>query len=692
MPQVSRAFVTIFMVSVSLLVPLLAGAHQARNEKINCKEVVKTPYSNDPVERYKKGYCHFKRRNWTEAYQMLLGLEKELYHAAGYVNYYSGIALMKQGKWPGAAERLYTALNSQPSEGLRNNILRHLGLTYFELEEYERAVYTFRLLGPKDTRPWIKALSLKKIGDSLAALGRGGEAVSVYKKLWLEYPESELAETALKKARRLERRHGIRLSITASDYRGRADKLFELRLWKAAYNNYRKAKQTSYVKINMAKCKYRLRRYQDSYRLLEGLSSPKAMWWKAKNKQRLGRESEAISIFASIHKTHPKSGLAADALYMAARLEQIEENYKQAAKLYDRQLRKYPKHETADKAHWQLGWMKYREGKFGEAEAKFARLSTHEGLYWRARSVEKQGFAAKALLLYKRLAERSVPSYYSHLAQDKTGIKNGRANPLLEIKNSALDKIEPVRRKRIQFFLDLGIFEDARAELAGIERSARTKRELLEASALYAHARDYNTSIRLAIRSGSGGANGLAYPRGMKELVSSYAKQYGADEHLIYSIIREESLFQPDAVSRSGAIGLMQIMPATGRAVARKERVKRYRTSFLYSPEVNIRLGISYFTSLLEDFDGAAPYALAGYNGGPHNVNKWRSEHRNLDVDEFVEEIPFRETRRYVKRVLRTYGVYKSLYSGDAGDEKQPATLGRQDPAALIIKALEVLY
>lgn len=481
--------------------------------------------------------------------------------------------------------------------------------------------------------------------------------------------------------------------LSSSDYRKRADKLFELRMWKQAYNNYKKSKQTTYVKINMAKCKYRLRRYQDSYRLLGGLTSPKAMWWKAKNKQRLGRESEAISIFASIHKTHPKSSLAADALYLAARLEQIEENYKQAAKLYYRLVQKYPKHETADKAHWQLGWMKYREGKLGEAEARFAKLSTHEGLYWRARSVEKQGNKAKALLLYKRLAESSTPSYYSYMAQEKSGVKNGSYSPLPKIKNSALDKIEPVRRKRIQFFLDLGIFEDARAELAGIERYAKTKRELLEASALYAHARDYNTSIRIAIRSGSGGANGLAYPRGMQELVSSYAKKYGADEHLIYSIIREESLFQPEVVSRAGAIGLMQIMPATGKAVARKERVKRYRTSFLYSPEVNIRLGVSYFTSLLEDFDGTAPYALAGYNGGPHNVTRWIGKIGAMDTDEFVEEIPFKETRKYVKRVLRTYGVYKALYTQDAAEDKRLDTLGRKDkPTTVNINALEQQY
>ena len=122
-----------------------------------------------------------------------------------------------------------------------------------------------------------------------------------------------------------------------------------------------------------------------------------------------------------------------------------------------------------------------------------------------------------------------------------------------------------------------------------------------------------------------------------------------------------------ELVSTAGAIGLMQIIPPTGKATAKALGIGAFETSMLYKPRTNILIGMAYFKKVLDEFGGNATYAIASYNAGPHNVASWKRRNGRLDDDEFVEEIPFLETRRYVKRVLRSYGVYASLYKTLSG-------------------------
>jgi Soluble lytic murein transglycosylase and related regulatory proteins (some contain LysM/invasin domains) len=142
------------------------------------------------------------------------------------------------------------------------------------------------------------------------------------------------------------------------------------------------------------------------------------------------------------------------------------------------------------------------------------------------------------------------------------------------------------------------------------------------------------------------------------------------DEFVVYSIIREESRFQKDAVSPAGAIGLMQLIPSTGRSTAQEVGINGYQTSMLYVPRVNIELGIFYFKKVFGEFGRNIHLALASYNAGPHNVAKWTVRFAGLDMDEFIEEIPFHETRNYVRRVLRSYGAYKAIYGNQSPKSK----------------------
>ena len=127
-------------------------------------------------------------------------------------------------------------------------------------------------------------------------------------------------------------------------------------------------------------------------------------------------------------------------------------------------------------------------------------------------------------------------------------------------------------------------------------------------------------------------------------------------------VIRQESEFHAGAVSRARALGLMQILPSTGRKLAREVKLRHFSTRMLLDPTLNLQMGTRYFRGLLDSQEGTPQYALAAYNAGPDRVAEWRAAGQYRDVNEFVESIPFTETREYVQAVLRNAAVYRRLY------------------------------
>ena len=142
---------------------------------------------------------------------------------------------------------------------------------------------------------------------------------------------------------------------------------------------------------------------------------------------------------------------------------------------------------------------------------------------------------------------------------------------------------------------------------------------------------------------------------------------FGSDPALVYAVMREESTYQPSAESPAGALGLMQIIPPTADRIAQSLGVASFEQESLFNPDTNIRFGAYYLKDLLGRFDGSSPLAIAAYNAGPEAVTEWRTRDGVLAHDAFVESIPYGETRRYLRRVLRSYRMYHVLYGASAG-------------------------
>jgi soluble lytic murein transglycosylase len=154
----------------------------------------------------------------------------------------------------------------------------------------------------------------------------------------------------------------------------------------------------------------------------------------------------------------------------------------------------------------------------------------------------------------------------------------------------------------------------------------------------------------------------IAYPFPYRDLIASEAKKRGIDPYFMVALIRQESAFNPAATSAVGAMGLMQVMPPTGRTLAKRLGIPRFKTAMLHDPIINVRLGAKYLADMINAWQGRPDYVLVAYNAGPSRAARWSRFPEARDPDLFLERIPFDETRDYVRVVQLNARIYERLY------------------------------
>ena len=661
-------------VSLCMLIILLTSItfSPVASAQINCQSEIYLPAKQDPKDRFKKGYCFIKLGQFQEGVSRLNGVENELPLIGDYVIYYQAAGYENLGDMANASILFNRVLTEYPESGLKKKTLYRLGNIYIQTGDSTNAERIFRSLYNEEDDRGLKASYLESLGQALENQGKYADAVSAYKQVWVEYPETKSAGSAHSSAKRLNADYGIPFAVTESDYLQRGDTLFKYSRWSTAINNYEKVTSKSVgTKTNMAIAMVNSGRLNEAENILRGINSPESLFWRAKIKSKQDFDTEASSLYFQIHQSFPSSALAPEGLYNAARLYQINNDDQKAIKTYDILIRTYPRNNYAEDGSWYLGWIYYRKGMYREALATFSAFTdssssfnASNSKYWKARTLEKQGRKDEANSQYMELANTIPPTYHTYLAQKKTGVSPVFAN--INPESTVLNPQASKRKQKAELLIELGTPEDARLEIEKMEDVSSTQEEFVVVSLLYSKVDDYHNSIKVAQDIGLPQANSLSFPRGFKDIVGPYAKKYGVDELLVYSVIREESRFQKDVVSPADAVGLMQLIPPTARTVARQIGISGFTTEMLTIPSVNIQMGIFYLKQVMDEFNGDVELALASYNAGPHRAADWKTRFYSLEKDEFIEEIPFRETRNYIRRILRSYGAYKAIYGGTA--------------------------
>lgn len=273
-----------------------------------------------------------------------------------------------------------------------------------------------------------------------------------------------------------------------------------------------------------------------------------------------------------------------------------------------------------------------------------------EWLYWYAWAQEQDGARGDAFTAYASLGKQR--NYYGFLAADKLGRSYQMNDSRTSVDRKVLDQLgkQPGFQRAQELYL-AGKRLDARREWFYTTGSLNT--EQLRHAALLAHRWGWHDrAIITAAQAKDWNDLALRFPLPHRESIFATARQYHLDPALIYGVIRQESAFMEDAHSNVGALGLMQLMPATGRQTARSLNIRYGGNRALLKSDQNIRLGSAYLNHLMTRYNGSPVLAAAAYNAGPHRVSRWLPGDRTMPAPLWMENIPFRETRNYVKRVL----------------------------------------
>ena len=288
--------------------------------------------------------------------------------------------------------------------------------------------------------------------------------------------------------------------------------------------------------------------------------------------------------------------------------------------------------------------------------------------YWRARALRQLGEAEASAALLKGLARET--HFYGLLAAEESQATT--APPDWNVARPApadLDRMRAVPGiQRSLALYRIGLDNEALREWVWALRG-RDDRDLLAAAEVARLANEPDRAINTADRTVQLHDFAQRYPIPHRDALAASARQWDLDEAMVYSIIRQESRFMPEARSRVGATGLMQLMPATARWVAKQIPVSPYKPDMLVLPEVNIQMGTYYFKRVLDEL-GHPILATAAYNAGPGRARRWRDE-RALEGAIYAETIPFSETRDYVKKVFANAWYYRHRLTGQPASMKQ---------------------
>jgi len=357
---------------------------------------------------------------------------------------------------------------------------------------------------------------------------------------------------------------------------------------------------------------------------------------------------------------------AAEAAFLAAFLHYDFGAFDQAIERFEAYARAH--RHRREEARWFAGWARYLKGDLAGAERTFASGAGGsldlQVRYWRGRALEGLGRVEEAKAEYRRVMTTAPADWYGLLAAARLGAKP----PTLSTRNAGPGKLEgdALRRARLaraEALYRLGFVVAAGEEFDAAVEGKPAPDFLRAAARLAARAGDPHRAFRLSWRLGGlQGAADLAYPRAFPDAVERAAAQSGVDPLLLLAIARQESGFSTTVRSARGAVGLLQLLPATAERLVERLRVDLDPRA-LEDPHVNLALGSAYLAALLERFGGHPCLAVAAYNAGPQAVVGWQTDplRQKLAIDAWVEAIPWRETRNYVKAVMSNWAVYRAL-------------------------------
>ena len=655
------------------------------------------------LARFALGMGDHKAENYAQAAEELGKATGEMADLPDYARYYQARSLSSAEQHREAAESLAGFQKSFPESLL---VPKALSVRAESLLLSEQRVQARNLLGTLKS-PISAPVRLLLLGRIEELDGQRLEAVRTYRRAYYHYPLSQQAEEAEERLDGLRRKLGKRYPSAPPTWRlMRADALFGASKYPQAGAEYRraaaglKAADRDRAQVRIGACDYRRLRTSAAYGWLARLKvqDPKAsaerLYFLGECARRLGRTKEFARRAEELGKKYPSSMWYEEALFSLGNYYLLQNEARTSRRYYERTARTFPHGKRGPLAHWKVCWRAYldRDPAAKSLLEEHVRLYARSprvasAAYWLARIAEKEGNPPLARVIYSQLTSRYPHYYYAQQARqrlDVLGEAEGSEKaavlsyfesvsaPRRLVKQRSPETERLLRRGRLLYELSLPDLAESELRTADY-RAADSYWVGLELARQAGERGEFHRGLRHMKRYGFGYLRfsfdsmprafwEALFPMRWEKRLRARVRPHRLDPYLVAGLIRQESEFNPRARSRAGARGLMQIMPATGRRLAQRLGVSGYSTGSLNSPDLSLRLGTRYLRDLFDQFENRIVPALAAYNAGEHRVEAWLASSGFNDPSEFVELIPFTETRGYVQAVIRNTAIYRELY------------------------------
>jgi len=660
-----------------------------------------------------------------ETAERLRSASSRLTLLADYVAYYLAAAAFDQRDFSNAAKQAEVVWTCTPPSPMSGDAAMLAARAYKEINQPAEAVRVLRANYSRLPQP---------SGDLLLAENYRGandlaSAAVYYQRVYYEYPASPEAAQAATALDELKAALGdLYPPPTTQAMLGRAEKWLRAREFQRARSEYQSIAAQSAgpdrerAHLRLAAIDYFRYENNSAYKRLAALkvSSPEVdaerLYYMVECARRLGRDDLMRECLDALARRHRRSVWRQKALVTAGNRYLIDNLVEQYVPLYRACAEDFPDNAEAEYCHWKVLWAEYIRRRPGAEE----RLRNHvvrfpgsdracSALYFLGRLSEAAKRPEDAKAYYTEAIQRFPNHYYAGLAEERLAEPALRRAAASTQVSAFLESVKWPARRNPETFEPTPATK-LRAERGHLlERAGLTK--LCERELRYGAATDGQPHVlavhlaqaisrfdspSAALRTMKGivpdylsmpldGAPQefwrLLFPLPYRDLIERHSKARNLDPFLVAGLIRQESEFNPRAVSRAKAYGLTQIMPATGRALLKVSR-SRFRPAVLFEPDVNLRLGTTYLRQVLDQHSAKVELALAAYNAGGSRVRNWVTWGDYQEPSEFIETVPFTETRTYIFAVLRNAQIYRKLYAQAEPVKKVSTGTAKKQPTS----------
>ncbi len=646
------------------------------------------------------GVGSFEQKDYTKAVESLRRLQGKLPTIADYTGYYLAAARVELKDASGVARDLQmsrTAAVASPLAGkgwlLEGRLLNGSNASaavallrehYAELPQPEGDL---------------------TLADAYQAAGDLAHAADFYQRVYYHYVEGDAPTQAAAALLALRDAMGTAYPAPLPEQMlSRADRWMELRNYTRAGAEYLTVSgqltgtARDRARVRVAAADYRDGHAAAALEYLRRLDLPPSdaaaerLYYIQECARRVGNDEEMMSAVRRLNQEYPKSGWRLRALVSAANRYLLVNRPDDYVPLYQAAYTDFPAAPQAGLCHWKVTFQAYLRAR-GDATALLrehvrdypAHATAGAALYFLGRIAEQGNDPGSARAYYQRIVGALENHYYAILARQRLArpevarapvpaaaeqfvrelnLRQGQPIAAQTTRETAV-RIERSRLLRNAGLPDLadselrfGAKTDGQPALLAVEMAEASEATHLGLRIMKVMSPDY---LNLRLDQAPRRFWELLFPLPYRNELVASARVRGLDPYLVAGLIRQESEFNPDARSRANALGLTQVRPGTGRIFARKLGI-RFSNRILFQPAANLKIGTSILRSMLDQNDGKLEQTLAAYNAGPNRLAEWLTWGTYREPAEFVESIPFTETRDYVQAVLRNADVYRRLY------------------------------